>query len=207
MAREEREQESREQKRKIGDATCSQSPGQAKKPKLGGAKKQICDAMKSQRRIWGDVIDRDSVRREVNPNNCKSFNSRLSDLKASGLIECDTVHLRFTELGLHEADVDPLPPTNRERMALLREAIPNEDAKIVFDVLTDGTYHSRQDLHAKVCTPIGQEQMRISILSLAKITERDSSGREIRLKDHAFPQGRPMEGTCAATSDAPGATV
>ena len=173
-----------------------------KRKKRREAKTSIFKAMKAQRHIWGDMIDKNAVRNmiaeeavrdAVDPDFKMVFDGDIKNLIERNLIEehSNGALIKFTTLGEQKAGALPRPATNTEQLSVLRETIKDDNAKMIFDVLSDGQCHSRWEFQDAVGPGVSSSALGNLIASLGRMTERDDGGREFRLKNHAFPEGRP----------------
>ena len=173
-------------------------PTSAKAPSRSGgptAASRILNAIASRRALGEERADRKMVMAMALMTNKRSFDTTLLNMKNKGLVEYDTPTVWLTMKGLEEVGPEAAaPPQNNEAMqAKLKETmIKVKSSYDVFDQMVDGRWYSRAELADKM----GVENNRsfgTYVSGLSKVVDRDNGTRKIRLKDMAFPCGRPCD--------------
>lgn len=160
----------------------------SKKPVVG-SKKKILMAIAGLRLTSGDDVDRKTVQGIAGMKSKGSFDTTLLNMKKDGLIEYTTTTVRLTQAGLDElGDAAIIPATNEGIQDALKDTIKQKKSKEIFDILTDGKAYSK----AEIAKKLGVEENKsfgTYLSALSKVSEKVDG--KIRLKDEAFPIGRP----------------
>ena len=125
--------------------------------------------------------------------NEKSFATTILNMKNKGLVGYDRTTIWLTDKGKDHVGPEALevPSTNDGIQATLRDQVKGKVPREIFDILLDGRAYHKAELAEKV----GKEDNKsfgTYISSLSKVSER-VEGKKIRLKDVAFPCGRPCD--------------
>ena len=126
--------------------------------------------------------------------NEKSFSTTILNMKNKGLVEYDRTTIWLTEKGKQEVGEDALavPQNNDAMQANLREnQVKGKVPRKIFDILLDGRAYGRAEL-AEMLEMEDNKSFGTYVSALSKVSER-VEGKKIRLKDIAFPCGRPSE--------------
>ena len=125
--------------------------------------------------------------------NEKSFGTTILNMKNKGLVEYDRTTIWLTDKGKEEVGEDALtvPQTNDAMQATLREQVTGQKPRLIFDILLDGRAYGRAEL-AEMLKLEDNKSFGTYVSALSKVSER-VEGKKIRLKDIAFPCGRPSE--------------
>jgi hypothetical protein len=164
----------------------------------GPMKDRILLAIASQMALQGntsDGVEKTLAMSAVGSTNQHSFDTICSALKKSGLIGKVGTLLTLTEAGIEAvggADAIKPPENNGEAQAMLREKLKAGKAKQMFDKLADGNAYKREDLAKEVGMDATSKSFGTYISSLSKMVDKVDGGK-IRLKDVAFPCGRPCD--------------
>lgn len=165
-----------------------------KKAKSGGgtASDRIMEAIASQRIFGIENADRQTVQGLAAIPNKKCFDTTLLNMRKKGLLTYDTNTVTFTEAGLEQVGPDAVarPATNDAMQDKLKESLKHKKSRDIFDILTDGRAYSREELAEKLGLELNKS-FGTYLSGLSKVSERVEG--KIRLKDTAFPVGRPCD--------------
>lgn len=166
--------------------------------KQGGKKSmksRILIAIASQHALGKEYVDKQTVLNLSTVTNKHTFDTTCAAMKKQGLIEYDNKGMKLTEKGLEEVGPDAAaPPQNNDAaQEMLKDTLKGRPKKTfeMFDVLTDGRAYSRADIAEKVNMDENAKTFKTYISYLSKIVEKE--GDKIKLKDTAFPWGRPCD--------------
>ena len=114
-------------------------------------------------------------------------------MKNKGLVSYDTHTITLTDQGREQVGPEALevPQNNDAMQKKLKEDIKSKRSREIFDLLIDGKAYSRGEL-ADMLKMENNKSFGTYVSSLSKLTERIDGGK-IRLKDIAFPVGRPCD--------------
>ena len=125
--------------------------------------------------------------------NEKSFSTTILNMRNKGLVQYDRTSIWLTDKGKEHVGEDALavPQSNDAMQERLREEqVKGKVPRMIFDILLDGKAYYRSDL-AKLLNKEDNKSFGTYVSALSKVTERVD--KRIRLKDVAFPCGRPSE--------------
>jgi hypothetical protein len=156
----------------------------------GTASARILKAIASQNAMGIADADRSTVQGLAAMPNKKSFDTTLLNMKKNGLVTYDTSTVRLTEKGLEEVGPEAVavPTDNTAMQDKLKEQIKQKKSREIFDILTDGKAYNRAELAAMMKLE-DNKSFGTYVSALSKVIEREAG--KIRLKDIAFPCGRP----------------
>ena len=165
------------------------------KTKAGGetATMRILQAVASQRAVGIVEADRATIQGLAAMPIKKSFDTTLLNMKKKGWVTYTTTTVTLTDTGIEEvggAEAVAVPTNNAAMQDKLKETIKQKKSREIFDLLVDGHVFTRTQLADKM----GMEDNKsfgTYISALSKVVERE--GGKIRLKDIAFPCGRPCD--------------
>ncbi|KAL3932740.1 MAG: hypothetical protein SGARI_003881 [Bacillariaceae sp.] len=159
-------------------------------------KTRVLTVLASQRAMGKDVVEKKMVATMCSVTNHHTFDTALSGMKKKGLIESEGGTLKLTEAGLEEIgpDVAAPPADNTAAQDMLKGSMKQSSGKTraMFDVLTDGRAYSRAEIADMVAMDEGAKTFKTYISYLSKLVDKVEGGK-IRLKDEAFPFGRPCD--------------
>lgn len=140
-----------------------------------------------------DGVKRDTVQGLAAMTSKKSFDTTILNMKNKGLVTYTKDTIELTDEGLEQVggpDAVAVPSDNTAMQAKLKELVKGKTPREIFDILTDGKAYTRQEL-AKLMNMEDNKSFCTYVSTLSKVVERVD--RKIRLKDFAFPCGRPCD--------------
>ena len=160
--------------------------------KKGGptAANRILEAIAGQLALGIEKADRQTIQGLAAMDKTRSFNTTILNMKNQGLVLYDTTTIWLTEAGVERVGPEAVakPQGNEAMQSKLKEQVKGKQPKAIFDLLTNGDAFTRPEL----ARMMGLEDTRsfgTYISALSKVVERE--GGKIRLKQIAFPCGRP----------------
>lgn len=182
-------------KKTVNAASAKVIKAKPTKTKAGGsetASMRILQALVSQRAVGIVDADRGTIQGLAAMPNKKSFDTTLLNMKKKqGWVTYTTTTVTLTDAGIEEmggAEAVAFPTNNTAMQDKLKENIKQKKSREIFDLLADGRAFTRTELADKM----GMEDNKsfgTCISALSTVVERE--GGKIRLKDIAFPCGRP----------------
>ena len=159
-------------------------------------KTRVLTVLASQRALGKETVDKKLVATFCSVTNHHTFDTALSGMKKKGLIENDNGTMSITEDGLEEVgpDVAAPPADNTAAQDMMKDNLKQTSGKTkaMFDILTDGRAYSRAEIAEKIGMEETAKTFKTYISYLSKIVDK-VDGDKIRLKDEAFPFGRPCD--------------
>jgi len=113
-------------------------------------------------------------------------------MKKKELIECgEGGTLKLTQKRIAEVGEDAIavPQTNNDMQAKLKEQNKVKKAHAVFDLLTDGKAYARSEIAEQQLEMEENKTFKTYMCYLSKVVDKVDG--KVRLKDIAFPIGRP----------------
>lgn len=141
-------------------------------------------------RVFGEQADRKTVQGIVAMTSAGSFATTLLNMKKKGLVDYDSTTVWLTEAGLAEVGDAVIPVSNDGIQEKLKETIKVKKSHEIFDLLTDGNAYTKQELADKMSME-NNSSFGTYMSALSKVSEKIDG--KTRLKDIAFPCGRPCE--------------
>jgi hypothetical protein len=167
------------------------STGKSKKQSM---KDRILANLASQHALGKKWVDKQALASLCTATNLHTFDTTCSLLKKGELVDTDGSKFQLTEDGLEKVGPDAAKPPvdNTEAQDMLKENLQGGNkTKNMFDLLTDGRYHSRTEIAKHVQMDPDAKTFKTYISYLSKLVEKTDDGKKCRLKDNAFPCGRP----------------
>jgi hypothetical protein len=128
--------------------------------------------------------------------NHHTFGTTCSSLKKEGLIEAKADNsFCLTDKGVERiGGVDAVmpPESNDAAQELLKGTLKVSKSREMFDLLTDGGSYTRADIADRVGMDVNDKTFRTYVSYLSKLVEK-VDGAKVRLKENAFPCGRPCD--------------
>ena len=175
-------------------ATKAKSTVQGGKGGEPSAKTRILLAIAAELALGKDEADKHRVFIITGMSNKHTFDTNCSSMKKKGLIEdgVGSKSLKLTKLGLDEVGPEAsAPPKNNDAaQERLKAQVKVKKSRPIFDVLADGRAYSRDELALKLGVE-SNKTFSTYVSYLSKVVDRD--GKKIKLKDVAFPCGRPCD--------------
>jgi hypothetical protein len=150
-------------------------------------------AIASQNVLGTESPERKVIMGLAGMSNAKSFATTILNMKNKGLVVYDTNTITLTDKGRDQVGPEALevPQNNDAMQEKLKEDIKSKRSRDIFDLLVDGKAFSRGEL-ADMLKMENNKSFGTYVSSLSKVSERVDGGK-IRLKDIAFPVGRPCD--------------
>jgi len=170
----------------------------AAKAKSGGKKEpsvkyRVLIALASQRAMGIEEVEKEKIFRLACVTNKHTFDTNCASMKKKELIECgEGGTLKLTQKGIAEVGEDAIavPQTNDDMQAKLKEQIKVKKAHAIFDLLTDGKAYARSEI-AEQLEMEENKTFKTYMSYLSKLVDKVDG--KVRLKDIAFPVGRPCD--------------
>ncbi|KAL3912768.1 MAG: hypothetical protein SGILL_006754 [Bacillariaceae sp.] len=161
-------------------------------------KTRVLAILASQRSLGKDEVAKKLVATMCSVTNHHTFDTTLSAMKKSGLIEYESGKgvLKLTGAGLEKVGPDAVAPVADNTAA--QDALKNNlkqggnKTKAMFQILTDGRAYSRAEIAEQMGMDETAKTFKTYISYLSKLVEKDEDGKT-RLIDDAFPFGRPCD--------------
>lgn len=179
-------------------ATKKKSTAKAKTasaPKKGGgtSESRILEAIAGQIALGNDKANRTIVQGLAAIASSGSFGTTILNMKKKkGLVEYNKDSIWLTEKGLETVGPDAVakPQNNDAMQDKLKENLKSKQSHKIFDLLADGNGYTRQELAKKMGLE-DNKSFGTYVSHLSKVVDRE--GGKIRLKQIAFPCGRPCD--------------
>ena len=172
--------------------------GKASKKKEASVKHRVLSAIASQRAFGKDQVEKKDIIRLACITNEHTFDTNCSSMKKKGLIEQIGSCLKLTEKGVEaiggeDAIAAATHESNEDAQDILKEQVKGgTKARAIFDLLTNGNAYTR----AEIAEKLGYDQnktFQTYMSYLSKLVDKVDGNNKVRLKDIAFPCGRPCD--------------
>lgn len=171
--------------------------GSTTKSKNGGtAEDRVLGAIAHFVALGTATPERKEVMKVADMTNESSFKTTCGTLKRKGFAEYpDGSTIQLTEAGIHKVGRAALEPKSNEQVqSMLMETLKNKKTREMFVILTDGQTHFVHDLAQAIGYEMTAPSFKTYVGGLAKFVEKSTTPdgtKMLRLKDVAFPRGRP----------------
>lgn len=156
----------------------------------GTHSERILGAVASEHSFGNEPADKAVVQGMSMILDKKVFSTVCATMRKAGLVEYDGTTIALTGLGraLAGEAATPLPATNARFHEKIRDMLGGKKPRDIFDILSDGQWHSKESIAAALDMEV-TKSFGTYLSALSRYTERCEGG--YRLKDSAFPCGRP----------------
>lgn len=161
------------------------------------AQRAILEAMAKLKSAGFDSQDRGFVQTfSKNGKTLEGFKKNVGLLKKAGLLSYGSAStLELTQEGMDFVgyDADAAPATNDEFHSLIKDVLPNKQAKQIFDLLVDGGVHDKKEIAMQIPN-LDMSKLSGFNKNLSKLSTMgylDKTQTTMQLTDKCFPKGRP----------------
>ena len=187
----------------MGKSINNSPVSKAKKARRGPAKKKtkteepaktrILKAIAFQKSIGNEQPSRDMIQGLAVMESKGSFGTTILNMKKKDeTVDYDSKTIWLTEAGIAEVGEEACstPASNEGIQKKLKEQIPHKKSREIFDIMTDGDWCSKAEL-LEAMNHEDNKSFGTYLSALSKFVDKENG--KMRLKQIAFPCGRPCE--------------